>query len=73
MQVRDFGSVEAENRIDNGVAAVRGDYLMSDAFCFRQAGFLHGDVNVVIHVAVACCKMTFDRSETQIFFLRCKF
>ena len=65
----DLGAVQAEDGIHDGGVGIRADQFQCHGARFGKAGLLHGNVNVIIDMAVACGKVPLCHAQYKILFL----
>ena len=61
----DLGTVQTNDRVDDGVGAVEGHDLSRDRLCLRHTKFLGRDVDIVIGVAVHRREMSLLHTQEQ--------
>ena len=64
-----LGAVQAEDGIHDGGVGIRADQFQCHGARFGKAGLLHGNVNVIIDMAVACGKVPLCHAQYKILFL----
>lgn len=62
----DLCAVKAEDSINDCIVVVITDKLGCEGGSLGQTGLVSGNINIVIDVAVACCKVTFAYTEKEI-------
>ena len=62
----DLRAVQTEHGIHDGAVLIGSHQLLGDSLRLREAGFLGGDIDIVIDVAVAGCEMALCHTQEQI-------
>ena len=61
----DLRAVQTEHGVHDGAVLIGGHQLLGDSLGLREAGFLGGDVDVVVDVAVAGGEVAFGHAQEQ--------
>ena len=61
----DLGTVQTDDRVDDGVGAVEGHDLLRDRLCLRHTEFLGRDVDIVVGMAVHRREMPLLHTQEQ--------
>ena len=65
----DLCAVQTEHGVHDGAVLIGGHQLLGDSLRLREAGFLGGDVDVVVDVAVAGGKVALCHAQEQTAFV----